>query len=107
MSDYKKEMGQRIKNRRKKMLLTQEETAEQLGISVKHYSEVERGIAGLSTENLIKISDILGLSLDYIIKGETDGNDWESVLSALGSLPKEKEPLVRELINVIVKLSRN
>ena len=70
MNEYKKEMGLRIKNRRKKLSMTQEEMAEKLNISVKHFSEVERGIAGLSIENLIKVSDVLGLSLDYIIKGE-------------------------------------
>lgn len=106
MSDYKKEMGQRIKIRRKKLLFTQEEIAEQLNISVKHFSEVERGIAGLSIENLIKLSDILGLSLDYIIKGETDEFCWNGVVSSLQSVPKEKEPLIRELITIGAKLTK-
>lgn len=43
MIDYKKEMGLRIKTRRKKLLLTQETVSEYLGISVKHFSEVETG----------------------------------------------------------------
>lgn len=107
MSDYKKQMGSRIKIRRKKLLLTQEEIAERLNVSVKHFSEVERGIAGLSIENLIKLSDILGLSLDYIIKGETDECCWNSVLPSLQSVPKEKESLIKELINVGIKLTRD
>ena len=88
MNDYKKEMGMRIRVRRKKLLLTQEEIAEQLGVSVKHFSEVERGLTGLSIENLIKLSDILGISLDYIIKGEADKCDWDSTLSLLERVPK-------------------
>ena len=106
MSNYKKEMGQRIKTRRKKLLLTQEYVAEQLNVSVKHFSEVERGIAGLSIENLIKLSDILGLSLDYIIKGEADESCWNSVLSSLQSVPKEKEQLIKDLINLGIKLTK-
>lgn len=106
MSDYKKEMGQRIKIRRKKLLFTQEEIAEQLNISVKHFSEVERGIAGLSIENLIKLSDILGLSLDYIIKGEADECYWNSVLSSLQNVPKDKEQLIKDLINIGIKLTK-
>ena len=42
----------------------------QLNISIKHYSEVERGITGLSVENIIKISNILHVSIDYLLKGE-------------------------------------
>ena len=42
MDDYKKGMGMRIKSCRKELKITQEEMAETLGISVKHFSEVER-----------------------------------------------------------------
>lgn len=107
MNDYKKEMGMRIRVRRKKLLLTQEEIAEQLGISVKHFSEVERGLTGLSIENLVKLSNILGLSLDYIIKGEADKCNWDSTLSLLESVPKEKENLIKDLIKLGIQLSQN
>ena len=70
------------------MLLTQEELAEQLGISVKHFSEVERGLTGLSIENLIQLSGLLGLSLDYMLKGEEQQTNWDSVIAALQRLPK-------------------
>lgn len=70
MEDYKIEMGKRMKKRRKELNLTQEQMSEMLDISTKHYSGVERGVAGLSIENLIIVSDILGLNLDYLIKGE-------------------------------------
>lgn len=105
MEDYKKEMGLRIKTRRKKLLLTQETVAEHLGISVKHFSEVERGIAGLSIENLIKLGNLLGLSLDYIIKGEIIKYEWNSTLSILQNVPKEKENLIKDLIRLGVELS--
>lgn len=66
MADYKKEMGIRLKKRRKEISMTQEQLSDQLNISIKHYSEVERGITGLSIENIIKISNVLGISIDYI-----------------------------------------
>ena len=104
MVDYKKEMGLRIKNRRKKLLLTQETVAEYLGISVKHLSEVERGIAGLSIENLINLGSVLGLSLDYIIKGVSDSHEWDSTLSILQNVPKEKEEQIKSLIRIGIDL---
>ena len=75
MHDYKVEMGKRLKEKRKALGLTQEQLAEKLNISIKHYGGVERGIAGLSIENLIELSNILGVSLDYLIKGECPEND--------------------------------
>lgn len=69
MNDYKKAMGERLRLKRKELGLTQEQIAEQLDISIKHYSEAERGIIGFSVENLIKVSDILGISIDYLLKG--------------------------------------
>ena len=69
MENYKREIGSRLKQTRKEKNLTQEKIAELLGISQKHYSEVERGITGLSIKHLIQISDILSVSLDYLLKG--------------------------------------
>jgi transcriptional regulator with XRE-family HTH domain len=69
MEQYKQEMGARLKQARREKDLTQEKFSEMLGISQKHYSEVERGLAGLSVKTLIEISDILEISLDYLLKG--------------------------------------
>ena len=70
MKDYRTDIGQRMKLRRTELHLTQEQMAEKLDISVKHYGGVERGVAGLSVENLIETSEILGMNLDYLVKGE-------------------------------------
>lgn len=79
MENYKYEIGLRLKQARRDNGLTQEKISELLGISQKHYSEVERGITGLSVKHLIKISDILSVSLDYILKGVISENISQSV----------------------------
>lgn len=104
MNDYKQGMGQRIKKQRKAVKLTQEKIAEELNISVKHFSEVERGIAGLSIENLIKLSDILGVSIDYMVKGEVNHDRWYSVINALDDVPPEKEMLIKSLLKTGIEL---
>lgn len=106
MKDYKQDMGIRIKQRRKSLKLTQEKISEMLDISVKHFSEVERGLTGLSVENLIKLSDILGVSLDYIVKGEANKSKWEYLLSAVQGVPEDKEILVKQLISTAIELSK-
>ena len=71
MENYKLEIGLRLKQARKDKGLTQEKISELLSISQKHYSEVERGITGLSVKHYIQLSDILAISLDYLLKGRT------------------------------------
>ena len=62
-------IGNRIAELRKGNGLKQEDLAEQLDISIKHMSEVERGLTCLSIEKLILLCDILSTDLDYLIRG--------------------------------------
>ena len=70
MENYKKEIGARLKTARKNRHLTQEQIAEMLNISQKHYSEAERGLVGLSVRHYIELSGILDVSLDYLLKND-------------------------------------
>ena len=49
------EMGERLRRQRKKMKMTQEETAELLEISTTFYGEIERGNKRLSIEKILLI----------------------------------------------------
>lgn len=106
MQDYKIGMGERIKKKRRELHLTQEKVAEQLGISVKHFSETERGISGLSVENLIKLSDLLHMSLDEMIKGTRPDmqTSWNILLEPISSLPTDKQNDLISLITTAIQL---
>jgi len=95
-------MGKRLKAERKKYHLTQENIAEMLDISVKHYSEVERGITGLSIENIIKISNILNVTTDYLLKGITV-TDNDSFLNFFNNLSNDDSMDLLNIINLIQK----
>ncbi|MBQ4530589.1 MAG: helix-turn-helix transcriptional regulator [Lachnospiraceae bacterium] len=106
--DYKSAMGQRIRTCRIQCHLTQEKLSEILDISVKHYSEVERGITGLSVEKLIELSDILGVSLDYLLKGDKTTEGIPCILiETYHSCPENKKSYFLELIRNINKLMIN
>ncbi|MBQ3537933.1 MAG: helix-turn-helix transcriptional regulator [Clostridia bacterium] len=107
MQNYKKEMGRRIKEKRRELKLTQENLAEMLGVSVKHLSEVERGIAGLSVENIVFLSNAFDVSIDYLIKGDMRNSTWQSVITLLETVPEEKVQKVKELIKGIVEIADN
>lgn len=105
MENFRVSMGERLKKQRKLLHMTQEELAERLNISVKHYGGVERGNAGLSLENLVEVSNILGVNLDYLIKGEE--NTEEIIPSRIKEIylncPPEKRQHIIELLEVINK----
>lgn len=105
MDNYRISMGKRLRNQRKLLHMTQEELAEKLDISVKHYGGVERGNAGLSLENLVTVSNILGMNLDYLIKG--DENTTEIIPDRIKELymacPPDKRQHIIELLEVVSK----
>ena len=105
--DYKIGMGERIKKKRRELKLTQEKVAELLGISVKHFSETERGISGLSVENLMKLSDLLHMSLDEMIKGVQPDTQaqWNCLLEPLTRLPAEKQKDLTALVLLAIQLA--
>lgn len=106
MEDYKINMGQRMKEERKALHLTQEQMAEKLNISIKHYGGAERGMAGLSVENLIQVSNILGVTLDYLIKGTPqEDNVLPSRMKEIYfRCPEEKRQYMIELLEISEKL---
>lgn len=105
MIDYKKAMGERLRTQRKLHNLTQEQLAEQLDISIKHYSEAERGITGLSVENLLKVSELLGISLDYLLKGITiDYPIPLKIMEIYANCPDSKKKYLLELLELEAKL---
>ena len=106
---YKKDMGSRLRKYRKQANLTQEKMAEILNVSIKHYSEVERGIIGVSVQKLLFISNYFGLSLDYLLKGETNDDYLPyPLVHAYTSCPDEKkECFLRLLENLNSLLHRD
>ena len=62
-------IGARISQLRYRKKLTQVQLSEQLNISVKHLSEVERGLTSLSLEKMVLLCDILGTDMEYLIRG--------------------------------------
>lgn len=68
-----KRVGQKLKEFRKKMKLTQQELANQIGISRPYYADVEMGRYLPSLKVLTKLSLFLKLDLNFL--KENDGNN--------------------------------
>ena len=91
------DMGSRIVEERKKMNLTRETLAEMIGVSAYYMGQIERGQRNMSFETLIKLTDCLCISLDYLVKGETPNNNTQidEFIDLIAKLkPKDKELLL-------------
>lgn len=63
------EIGARIRAERERLNLTREKLAEIIGLSPFYIGQLERGDRKMSVDTLVKISNSLHVSVDYILKG--------------------------------------
>ena len=63
--------GDRIRAIREARGITQDQLADDAKISKGFLSEVENNKRNISSENLLRIGNVLGASIDYLLRGET------------------------------------
>lgn len=64
-------IGNRIKERRKELCLTQLDIKEKTGISSGNMSDIERGNRLPAASTLVLLSEALQCSIDYLLTGKT------------------------------------
>lgn len=69
--DMKEEVGKRLLDCRKALNLTQKQVAEVLGVAQPVYQRFEKGIFECNYDQLVKLSDLFGVSVDYLL-GKAD-----------------------------------
>ena len=94
------EVGERIRELRRKRNLTQEELAEQLNISPVSMCRIEKGSKGASIDLLVEITNYFKTSMDYLIFGK----ELSELESLLAGLPEEKK---RRVINILFSVIEN
>ena len=97
-----KAIGNRIRQQREFLGYTREYLAEQLSVSVNFCRDIEIGAKGMSIQTLAKLSDILKLSTDYILFGNTLSNEAEPLLMMLNSCKPEKRKYVDDILKTFL-----
>ena len=83
-----KVFGEKLRNHRKKLGMTQEEVADKIGVSPQAISKWESGDCLPDCFNLKAISDIYKISADVLLETESDG-DLDAVASKIEQLCTE------------------
>lgn len=91
-------IGDRIRKYRELSRMTQEQLSESCSLSTGYIGHLERGTRSPSLETLVKISQILRVSLDNLVFGKTEINN--NMIKILALTLEEKDP---EKVKVFLK----
>lgn len=104
--ELNKQIGERCRKAREAAGYTQEQLADQIGVSTQFLSDSERGITGMSVTTIIKLCGVLNISADFLLMGMENPDETESPLSIYARIkrlsPQERE-LVEEVTNLMIK----
>ena len=93
--DYKR-LGERIREERQRLHLTQAQLAEVVDISDTYMGAIERGERSLTLDTLVRLVNRLGVTVDYLLADSVTGSD-EAVLDEFKQIV-DNQPLERKLM---------
>lgn len=89
--DYKI-LGSRIREERIKLNLTQETLAEDINISVSYMGQIERGERSLSLDTLVKLTNRLGVTVDYLLQDSVNAENTKVLTVQIANLLNNRSP---------------
>lgn len=98
--DYKR-LGERIREERLKLKLTQAQLAEDIDISDTYMGAIERGERSLTLDTLVRLVNRLGVTVDYLLSdsvSDNDSNIMEQFKQIIDGHPLERKQMA---INVL------
>ena len=91
-------IGKRIQSRRKQQGFTQEQLADMMDVSIQMISNLERGNKAIRIDNLIKLSQILSISTDYILTGKENADDISALAFSVAQLSEKERKMIGFLV---------
>lgn len=90
--------GKRIADLRNKRGISQEYLAEKVDMHPKTISKVERGVNGLSVDNLIAMAEYFSVSLEFLVGIDESINEGDYIISLYNGCPNERKKLLVEVM---------
>ncbi len=97
-------IGKRIRDIRNEKHFTQEFLANETGVNVTHISNIETNKVKVSLTLLVRICNVLGVTLDYLLENEyrdTSSVLEEEFLNIMKDMPKEKQEILLRIAKVL------
>ena len=107
--DYKK-LGERIREERKRLNLTQAQLAEDIDISDTYMGAIERGERSLTLDTLVRLVNRLGVTVDYMLSdsvSDNDSNIMEQFKQIIDCQPLERKQMAINVLRTIFSYFEN
>jgi len=101
--DYKR-LGDRIREERLRLKLTQSALAEAIEISDTYMGAIERGERSLTLDTLVRLVNRLGVTVDYMLAdsvSDSDPNIFEQFKQITDRQPLERKQLAINVLRTI------
>ena len=96
-------MGKRMAEKRKERNLTQETVADLAGITHQQYNKAANGKTCLGSDTLLRVSNALQTSADYLLSGKKSSEKYIGTLNLLDNMTDSQLELANEVIRCIAK----
>lgn len=101
--NFYNDMGKRIVTKRKQLGLSQEELAELADVSPQMISTAERGSKSILSENLLKLSNALGVTADYLLTGRITTAGANIITEKILNAPLETQNKIERIIDIMLE----
>ena len=107
--DYKR-LGERIREERLRLHLTQARLAEDVDISDTYMGAIERGERSLTLDTLVRLVNRLGVTVDYLLAdsvADADSNVLDQFKQIVDGQPMERKQLALQVLRTIFAYFEN
>lgn len=107
--DYKR-LGERIREERLRLHLTQARLAEDVDISDTYMGAIERGERSLTLDTLVRLVNRLGVTVDYLLAdsvADADSNILDQFKQIVDGQPMERKQLALQVLRTIFAYFEN
>ncbi|MDE5994630.1 MAG: helix-turn-helix domain-containing protein [Oscillospiraceae bacterium] len=101
--NFYNDMGKRIITRRKQLGLSQEELAARADVSPQMISTAERGSKSILSENLLKLSNALDVTADYLLTGRIIDVNANIITQKILDAPPEMQNKIERIIDIMLE----
>lgn len=96
-------IGEKIRDERRRKKISRERLAEMTNLSTYFIGQVERGQTKMSVNTLIKISECLDLSLDYMVKPQKIiPSTMNNLIEILNSCSDDEIDIIAKILDPIL-----
>ena len=70
-----------------------------MDVSIQMVSNLERGNKAIRIDNLVRLSELLQVSADYLLTGQGSERDFQSLAERIARLPDHDRRLIEVLVD--------